>query len=78
MELRKMTVKKLREMCKKIGVKGYSKLRKPGLIDLLRNPGPPRTRPHSPLLKKINEKQKTYKKPEKRERRRKKVDKVKK
>jgi hypothetical protein len=61
MELRKLTVKKLRELCKKSGIKGYSKLRKSELIDLIQFPGPPRTRTQSPLLRKIKEKNKKNK-----------------
>jgi len=53
MELRKLTVKKLRELCKKNGIKGYSKLRKNELIELIQFPGPPRTRTQSPLPRMI-------------------------
>ena len=56
MEFRKLTVKKLREMCKKNGIRGYSKLRKSELIKLIQHPGPPLTRTKSPLLRRIQQK----------------------
>lgn len=60
MDYSKMTVKELKKMCKERKIKGYSKLKKKELVNILvsENPahkesGPVRMRPMSPLLKKI-------------------------
>ena len=56
MEYSKMSVKDLRKMCKENKIRGYSKLKKKELIDLLETKkpqGPVRMRPMSPLLRKI-------------------------
>mgnify|MGYP005987778997 CR=1 FL=1 len=55
-----MTVKELKKRCKERKIKGYSKLKKKELVNILvsekstyRESGPTRMRPMSPLLKKI-------------------------
>lgn len=62
---KKMKVKELKEFCKEKKVKGYSKMKRKELVDMLEtkynknsgsvNNGPSKMRPMSPLLNRINQ-----------------------
>jgi len=60
MDYSKMKVKELKKICKEKKIKGYSKLKKKELIEVLssdtsenKQSGPAKMRPMSPLFKKI-------------------------
>ena len=60
MDYSKMSVKELKKLCKKQRIKGYSKMKKKELVELLvsekpqsKERGPAKMRPTSPLFKKI-------------------------
>lgn len=56
MDYSKMKIKQLKALCKERKIRGYSKLRKNVLIQILSSKepvGPAKMRPTSPLMKKI-------------------------
>jgi len=58
---KKMKVKELKEFCKENKIKGYSKMKRKELVEMLENKfnkpevGPAKMRPMSPLLNRINQ-----------------------